>query len=296
MADKINTIKETYETNFGSAYETYKEAIKKDNSIRLQDVKDYMKSREDKQTHFKYKKYNSFVSPGARYEFEIDLMDMGTTVKPMRYGLVAVDNFTKMASVIPVKNKQVNEIMRGLEEVFSIMGTPKQIYSDEEGAMNSITFLTFINKHKFKHVQTSTHAHAAERFIQTFRSNLQRRLDVLGQNNNNWTEHVQNILTKYNNTIHSTIEIKPVDAVRPENHLWVSWHLWNSAKRDRKYEEIKPGDYVRVNIKPKSGITKGHHPKYSSTKHKVISIKDNDYLIDIMHKHKLYHRHEMLLV
>ena len=84
--------------------------------------------------------------------------------------------------------------------------------------------------------------------------------------------------------------------MRPEHHLWVSWHIWNSAKRDRKYEEIKPGDYVRVNIKPKSGITKGHHPKYSSSKHKVISINDNDYLIDIMNKQKLYHRHELLLV
>ena len=52
---------------------------------------------------------------------------------------------------------------------------------------------------------------------------------------------------------------------------------------------------VRVG-RSKSGIAKGHHPKYSSTKHKVISIKDNDYLIDIMNKQKLYHRHEMLLV
>ena len=67
-------------------------------------------------------------------------MDMGTTVKPMRYGLVAVDGFTKIVSVIPIKHKQVNELIRGLEEVFAIMGTPHQIYSDEEGAMNSDTF------------------------------------------------------------------------------------------------------------------------------------------------------------
>ena len=40
-------IKEVYETNFGTAYEAYKEAVKKDSSIRLQDVKDYMNSREE---------------------------------------------------------------------------------------------------------------------------------------------------------------------------------------------------------------------------------------------------------
>ena len=55
-ADKNSIIKEVYETNFGTAYETYKDAVKKDSSIRLQDVKDYLGSREDKQTHFKYKK------------------------------------------------------------------------------------------------------------------------------------------------------------------------------------------------------------------------------------------------
>ena len=55
MDDKTSLIKKIYETNFGTAYETYKQAVKKDNSIRLQDVKDYLNSREDKQINFKYK-------------------------------------------------------------------------------------------------------------------------------------------------------------------------------------------------------------------------------------------------
>ena len=147
------------------------------------------------QTHFNYKKYNSFVPSKPLFEFEVDSMDLGTIVKPMRYGLVAVDGFTKV-SVILMKNKQVNEITRGLEEVVVIMGKPQQIYSDEEGAMNSDTFLTFTNKHKFKHIQTSTHAHTAERFIQTFRMNLQRRLNATKESTDEWTKHVKNIVTK----------------------------------------------------------------------------------------------------
>ena len=53
---------------------------------------------------------------------------------------------------------------------------------------------------------------------------------------------------------------------------------------------------VRVNTKPTSGIKQGHHPTFSSAKHQVISIKDNDYQIDVMNKKQLYHRHELLLV
>ena len=52
----------------------------------------------------------------------------------------------------------------------------------------------------------------------------------------------------------------------------MAWHLQNTAKKNRKYTEIKTSDYVRVNVKPKPGITKGHHPTYSSTKHTVISV------------------------
>ena len=35
-------LKEAYQSNFGTAYETYKDAVKKDSSIRLQDVKNHL--------------------------------------------------------------------------------------------------------------------------------------------------------------------------------------------------------------------------------------------------------------
>ena len=115
----------------------YKDAVKIDSNIRLKDVNDYLDSLESVQTHFNYKTYNSVVSPGANFEYDIDLMDLGTTVPEYRYGFIAVDNFTKMASVIPIGNKQPDEIIRALKKVIENIGKPKQIYSDEEGAFNS---------------------------------------------------------------------------------------------------------------------------------------------------------------
>ena len=43
-------IKRVYETNFGTAYEVYKDAVKIDTRIRFQDVKDYMNKLESVQT------------------------------------------------------------------------------------------------------------------------------------------------------------------------------------------------------------------------------------------------------
>ena len=69
--------------------------------------------------------------------------------------------------------------------------------------------------------------------------NLYRRLDGLNQDKNEWVKHVKTIVDKYNNTEKNTIQIKPNEAVKPSNHLWVVWHLQNAAKKNRTYEEIK---------------------------------------------------------
>ena len=108
-------IKGVYETQFGTAYETYKDAVIVDSSIRLEDVKSHRGKGDDKETHFKYKKYNSFVSPGANSGYGVNIMDLGTGGPEHRYGFIAVDNFTRMASVIPTENKQPDEVTRALK-------------------------------------------------------------------------------------------------------------------------------------------------------------------------------------
>lgn len=296
LADKEKAIKEVYENNFGNTHEVYKEVVKINTSIRLQDVKDYLSKRDDKQVQLKNTKYNSFVSPKPLFEIEMDVMDLGKSVTNMRYGLVAIDNFTKIVHVVPIQNKTTDEIIKAVKEVFTKIGIPKQIYSDEEGAFNADKYTIFINEAKVNHIQTSTHAPTVERFIRTFKDNLYRRLNALKQDVSSWIIHVDNITKKYNNTEHNVIKIKPVEAVKKENFFWVAWHLQSNAQRDRKYPTISVNDMVRINRKPKSGITKGYHPKWSAEKYKVIRIEGNDYLINHLTKHKVFHRHELLKV
>ena len=189
-------IKEVYESNFGTAYETYKEAVKKDNIIRLQDVKDYLSKRDDIQVKSKPKSYNSFVSPGANFEYEIDIMGIeakGSTYDT-RYGLVAIDNFTKIAEVIPIKNRTPESMIEGIRKIIASMGKPKQLYSDEESSMRSLKMNRFLNDNDIKTIQTTTHAHTVERFIRTFKMNLYRRLGALKQDKTEWVKHISDII------------------------------------------------------------------------------------------------------
>ena len=199
-------------------------------------------------------------------------MDLGTIVPEYRYGFIAVDIFTNMTSVIPIENKQPDEIIRALKKVIDDFGKPKQIYSDEEGVFNSNKYIKLINEQNIQHTQTTTHAHTAERFIQSCLNNLYRIINALEQDKSDWVKHIDNSITKYNNTVHNTLKIKPVDAAKTGNHLWVSWHLWNSAKRDRKYPKISQNEHVRIKINQKK-TTKGHDPTFSKETHKVVAIK-----------------------
>ena len=79
--------------------------------------------------------------------------------------------------------------------------------------------------------------------------NLYSRLDGLNQNKSEWVRHAKHIVDKHNNIVHFTIEIKPVEAVSEEHHLWVNWHLCNNATRARACPEIKEGQMIRIMIK-----------------------------------------------
>ena len=133
--------------------------------------------------------------------------------------------------------------------IFEQLGKPKQLYSDEESSLRSQELFIFVNGNNFQTIQTLTHAHGIERFICTFRMHLQRILDALNQDTNEWVKHDNNIDDKYDNTLNNTIQIKPNEALKPSSHLWVVWHLQNAAKNNRQYEELKKGDMIRIMIK-----------------------------------------------
>ena len=117
-------IKGVYETQFATAYETYKEAVTKDSSIRLQDVKGYLNKRDDIQVKSKPRGSNSFVSSGANYEFEIDIMDILARHggEGVRYGLVAIDIFYQGCRSNPYQKQTTDRINTCIKINISVNG------------------------------------------------------------------------------------------------------------------------------------------------------------------------------
>ena len=301
LTEKEKVIKEVYEDKekgYGSIRDTYQQAFKKDPSIKYEDVKKYLDKQPFRQTQFKYKGFNSFISPHPLFQFEVDLIDLTKKASEndgYRYCMVAIDNFTKFAWGVPLKTKQPTDVINAFQQVLDNMGIPKQMYSDQEGSFNTPDFIRLLNKHKIKHITTIAGAHTVERFNRTLKEKIQTRLDAMGLDRDKWLDQLKPIINKYNNTVHSTIEMTPNDAKKRGNRFFVSFNLWKNAKRNRQYPDLSVGDNVRVLLKKEVGKTKGYMPKWSKEVYQITFIQNGDYLINDG-KRKVYQRHELLKV
>ena len=121
-----------------------------------------------------------------------------------------------IAEVAPIKHRTLEQMIDGLKKIFTSMGKPNQLYSDEESSMRSSKMNRFLHDNAIKSIQTTTHAHTVERFIRTFIMNLHRILDALTQNKSEWIKHISNIIKKYNSTEHNITQTKPNEAGKKE--------------------------------------------------------------------------------
>ena len=293
----IRQVYEDPETGFGSVRDTYRQANARDPGIRYIDVKAYLDRLAHRQAVFRPRGYNTWVSPGPLFEFEVDLIDLTAQAEENdghRYALVAIDSFTKVAHAVPMRRKTADSLISATSEVFEKIGTPKQLYSDYEGAFESPAWRRFLNERGVKMVQSVSGAQKVERFNRTLKAMLQTRLDAKDLSRDQWLEELGPILKKYNATPHETIEMAPNDAARPENELVVAFNLAKNAVKKRRYPNLSVGDRVRV-LLAKDPKRKGYEPRWSTGTFRVYGLQSGNFLVDDG-KRRVYHRHELLRI
>ena len=93
------------------------------------------------------------------------------------------------------------------------------------------------------HIVTLTHANVAERFIRTLNNQIDDRVRFTGAP---WNHMLEYVIKKYNNTIHSSTNFKPVDAHQDKNAPDVVTNLALKANYKRKYNTINIGDDAKI--------------------------------------------------
>ena len=85
---------------------------------------------------------------------------------------------------------------------------------------------------------------------------------LTANNTHTYINALKGMIKKYNNTIHSAIKMKPVDATLNENITKVFNALYKDYKPIYPYYKFDVGDKVRI-VKKKKTFEKGYTPNWS---------------------------------
>ena len=172
--------------------------------------------------------------------FSIDLADMidykTSNNKGYRYIFIVIDNFSKYLWAIPLKNKYCQTITN---EFSNILTTSKRkllkIESDRGAEFYNGIFQNFLKAKNFQPYSrfTDKGPSIAERVITTVRSLL--RKPVFEKGRADWLSELPSVVKQYNNTIHRSIKMTPVEASKKSNEKIV----YNNLKDDRKIRKPK---------------------------------------------------------
>jgi transposase InsO family protein len=239
-----NTLIEQYnvEYNYPSADKLYK-IMKKDNiTISKNSIVEYLNSLEENQlTKQKVESKASYghitsINPDANWMMDIyDLQKYSPYNKNYKYILAVIDIFTRKAYAVKMKTKSTDDCYKALEHIISMAPkAPDTITSDSDSAFDASKFQTLLKSHNIFYTPVILNDHHAlgiiDRFARTLKSIITKIF--LRTNTKNWIDHLSNIISRYNNTPHSSLgDIKPNEATTKENEIKITeLNLWKMTK------------------------------------------------------------------
>ena len=140
--------------------------------------------------------------------------------KGNKYILCAIELFSKCAWVIPIKDKRGTSIVNAFKKIISKGSEaeskgrtkPNKIWVDQGSEFYNNFFKDFLKMNNIE-IQHSTYNEeksvVTERFIRTLKNKIFKHMTAIS--NNVYFDVLNDIVDKYNNTVHKTIKMKPID-------------------------------------------------------------------------------------
>lgn len=211
----------------------------------------------------------SVILKGIHDLWQADLMDMQNLKKYNKgynFILVVIDCFSKYAWAEPLKSKNKFEVTRAFEHILhNSRNKPVNLQTDKGTEFYNNTFQMLMKKHNINHYSSfsTKKASIVERLIRTLKNQLYKYFSLNG--NYKWFGlPLEDILNKYNNTKHRTIQFKPID-VNKANESIIKKIIIKTNKHDSVQwkPKFKVGDCVRIS-KYKHHFEKGYTPNWST--------------------------------
>ena len=187
--------------------------------------------------------------------------------KGFKYLLCAIDLFSKYAWVIPIKDKKGTSIVTAFKKIISEgQRKPEKIWVDQGSEFYNHSFKDFFKINNIEMYSTCNEGKCvvAERFIRTLKNKMFKHMTTISKNV--YIDVLNDIDNKYNNTVHRTIKIKPIDVTNDS-------YVENNEDSNKKNPKFKVGDRVKIS-KYKNIFAKGYVPNWSEEIFIVNKIKN----------------------
>ena len=119
--------------------------------------------------------------------------------------------FSKYAWVIPLKDKKGVSTVNAIKKINSKGRKPNRIWVDQGSELYNNSFKDFLKVNNIDMYSTYNEGKSVitERFIKTLKNKIFKHMTAISKNV--YFNVLEDIVNKYNNTIHKTIEMKPID-------------------------------------------------------------------------------------
>ena len=202
----------------------------------------------------KRKVYSSFRDNIWRIDLA-DMQSLSKYNKGCKYLLCAIDLFSKYTWVIALKDKKRTSIVNGFQKLVSEGRKPNKIWTDQGSEFYNNFFKEFLKITNIKRYSTFNEGKSVvdERFIRILKNKIFKRMTAISKNI--YFNVLDDIVNKYNNTVHRTIKRKPIDVTSD------SYVKYNEDS-NKKNPKFKAGDHVRI-WKYKNIFANGYTPNWS---------------------------------
>ena len=201
----------------------------------------------------------------------LDLKDYGPeNNRGYRYVIVIIDNFSKFGWTIPLKNKNAQTLKDSFENILiTSKRKPNLIETDRGKEFYNNIFQDFLNKNNIKLYSRNSSYGAvfAERFNRTIRDLLKKI--VFENGDANWIDVLQTITKQYNNKVHSSTKLTPIQASLKKNEGYVYKKILD--KRKKVTPKFQVNDLVRT-ADLKRTFSKGDTTNWSYKLYKITEI------------------------
>ena len=204
----------------------------------------------------------------------LDLKDYGPgNNRGYRYVLVTIDNFSKYGWTVPLKNTNAQTIKDSFENILiSSKRSPNLIETDRGKEFYDNNFQDLLNKNNIKLYSRNTSYGAvyAERFNRSLRDLLKK--PVFEKKNGNWIDILVTITKQYNNRVHTSTKLTPIEASLKKNGGYVYKYLID--KRKKVTPKCQINDLVRT-ADLKKTFSKSDMTNWSYSLNKITEIVDD---------------------